>query len=291
MFPEKRKKLLLGCFLQRNSIYKPLQNRITPQSAGLFHLLRCLSFLTIASLFACNAAEPGATVRLFAAASLTDAVSEAVEVFESAHPDVPVLTNFAASSILAKQIEHGAAADIYISANQEWMDYLKDKGYVAANASIPLVGNSLVMVAGTQAKYQVAALQDLATLPLNRIALADWSHVPAGIYAKEALENAGLWRQVQDRCLAAIDVRAALVYVERGEADLGIVYRSDAILSRGVKIVFTFPSSGHSPIVYPAAVLAHAGAEQAAIFMHFLRSHAVQDIFERFGFKVLNPAG
>ena len=240
----------------------------------------------MASSLACGGPKSDPPLRVFAASSLTTPLSQLAEKFKLEVPHSRLQLTFAASSILAKQIEHGGTADIYLSANPWWMDYLREKGLIQDGSRVDLLGNSLVVIASSSSNLAATDIADLIDLPFNRLALGDWTHVPAGIYAKEALEYLGLWQTIQPKCLTALNVRAALAYVEHGEADLGIVYRSDAALSRKVKILFELPDSTHSDIIYQAALTIGATVPHAQDFMRFLQSERARNIFRRDGFKI-----
>jgi molybdate transport system substrate-binding protein len=202
-----------------------------------------------------------------------------------------VNTSYAASSALAKQIEQGAPADVFISADTNWMDYLAARKLIAPATRTDLLGNALVLTAAKDSKIEHVDIGpgfDLAKLAGDgRIAVADVRAVPAGLYAKAALEKLGAWTAAQPKLAQAENVRAALAYVARGEAPLGIVYATDAKVEPGVKIVGTFPQSSHPPIVYPVAAM--TGRDDAAVkhYLDFLRGQAARAIFDKFGFSVL----
>ena len=230
-------------------------------------------------------------VTVFAAASTTDAVQAVVSAFRKAHPDTPVRASFAASSTLAKQIARGAPADLYLSANVDWMDYLQERGAIQADSRIDLLGNRLVLIAAPDAEVSA----DLDALPGalgdRRLAIGDPDHVPAGIYAKQALQTLGLWDGLRDRAAYAADVRAALALVGRGEAAAGIVYATDARISDRVRRVATLPADSHAPIDYPLARVAGADGPGVAALDAFFRSKTARAIFRDHGFTVAEPAG
>ena len=229
-------------------------------------------------------------VTVFAAASTTDAVQAVLTAFRKAHPRTDVRASFAASSTLAKQIARGAPADLYISANVAWMDYLADRGAIDPASRVDLLGNRLVLVASPMSPVS----GDLAKLPEalgeRRLAIGDPAHVPAGIYAKQALQALGLWEKVADRAAFAADVRAALALVGRGEAAAGIVYATDARISDRVKRVATLPADSHPPIHYPLARVDGADRPEVRRLYDFLRSNEAQAIFRDHGFMVPTPA-
>mgnify|MGYP003145559351 CR=1 FL=1 len=229
------------------------------------------------------AAEP---LTVFAAASLTDAMTQAGKVYER-KTGAQLRFSFASSSTLARQIEAGAPADLYASANEKWMDWLETRGLVLAGSRTSPIANRLVLVAPESEKPPGG--ERIENLPAllggqGRIAMGDPAHVPAGIYGKEALKSLGLWTALEPRLAAADNVRAALALVERGEAPYGIVYATDARIAR-VRVVEAFPDTAHTPITYPFALLKDGNAEQAGKFLAFLTSDEGLAIFERFGFR------
>jgi molybdate transport system substrate-binding protein len=221
---------------------------------------------------------------VLAAASMQESMNAAADAFAATGHPRPVLS-FAASSALARQIESGAQADLFVSADQEWMDSVEGAGRVQAGTRRDLVGNTLVLVApsnGVQTVELTASGLERA-LAGGRLAMADPASVPAGRYGKAALQALKLWDGVEDHVASGENVRAALALVERGEAPLGIVYGTDARASDTVRVVATFPQTSHKPIVYPAALL--TGAKPGAqAFYRFLFSGEGQTIFARFGF-------
>lgn len=225
-------------------------------------------------------------ITIFAAASTTNAVTEIAGLFEKSHP-VQVRLSFASSSTLAKQIENGAPADIFLSADLKWMDYLADKGAIVPSSRSDLLGNRIVLIApkdsalGNLTVDSALNLTDL--LGEGRLAMGDPDHVPAGMYGKKAFEKLGLWNAVKDRLARAKDVRAALVLVERGETPLGQVYATDAAISDKVKIVGTFPEDSHPPIIYPVAMVKES--VYASEFITFLKSENATEIFRKYGFS------
>jgi molybdate transport system substrate-binding protein len=191
---------------------------------------------------------------------------------------------------LVKQIEEGAPADLFVSADLQWMDYAVDKKLVKADSRFSLLGNRLVLIAAKDSKIDAVAIGqgfDIAGLAGNgRIAVADVRAVPAGRYAKTALESLGAWTAAEPKLAQAENVRAALAFVSRGEAPVGIVYSTDAKIDPGVKIVGTFPDGSHPPVTYPVAITAKAKPE-AAGYLDFLRTPVVKTIFETYGFAFL----
>jgi molybdate transport system substrate-binding protein len=226
---------------------------------------------------------------IFAAASLKDALDEVNTAYEH-EKGRETTTSYAASSTLAKQIEAGAPADVFISADLDWMDYLAKRNLIKPDTRANLLGNRLVLIAPVAAdgKLDIAPNFPLArALGNGRLAIADPSGVPAGRYAKAALEALGVWSSVADRLAPAENVRATLALVSRGEAPLGIVYQTDANSDKGVQIVGTFPASTHPPIIYPIAVIGASTNPGAPGYVAFLKSPTARPIFEKQGFTVL----
>ena len=230
-------------------------------------------------------------VTVFAAASLKnalDAVNKACEAVVGEQATV----SYAASSALAKQIEQGAPADIFMSADLDWMKYLADKNLIKADTETRLLGNSIVLVAPADAKVEatIAADFDLAgLLGDGRLAMANVDAVPAGKYGKAALESLGVWASVEGKVAQAENVRAALALVSTGEAPLGIVYKTDAAADPKVKVVGAFPESSHPPIVYPVAQTAESRDSDTPAFLKCLQSSKAKVLFEAQGFTVLAP--
>lgn len=262
------------------------------------HALRLIGMLLAAALTAATPAraEDGTGgVLVFAAASLKNALDEAMAGYKDATGKAAT-ASYAASSALAKQIEQGAPADLFISADLAWMDYLQERKLIATDSRGNLLGNSLVLVAakdGGAATSEVAIGPgfDLAGLlgADGRLAVGEVRSVPAGKYAKAALEKLGAWSGVEGRLAQAESVRAALALVSRGEAPLGIVYRTDAAADPNVTIVGTFPEDSHPAIIYPAAVTAEpSDAAAAQAFLAWLRTApAAKAAFEKQGFTFI----
>jgi molybdate transport system substrate-binding protein len=229
------------------------------------------------------------SITVFAAASMKNALDDINAAFTKA-ADVKVVASYAASSALMKQIEQGAPADVFASADLEWMDYGAQKKVIKDDTRVNLLGNKLVLIAPNDSKVPDVTIGpsfDLAKLAGDgRIATGDVRAVPVGKYAKQALEKLGAWAATERKLAMTENVRAALTLVARGEAPLGIVYESDAKVEPGVKIIGTFPESSHAPIVYPVAATVTARAE-AATYLAFLRSQRAKAIFERYGFTFL----
>jgi len=226
-------------------------------------------------------------VRVFAAASLTNALNDIAAQWEKAGHVKPSLA-FAASSALAKQIEAGAPADVFASADLTWMDYLDQRGKLQPGTRANVVGNSLVMIVpkGRRIPVRMQRGFDLAAAFEGKLCTGEPGVVPVGIYAREALQNLGWWKGLQGRVVGTDDVRTALAFVERGECPVGIVYATDAKISDKVDVIATFPADTHKPIVYPIAAVRGARPETAAFLDYVKHSPAAAAIFARYGFTV-----
>jgi molybdate transport system substrate-binding protein len=210
------------------------------------------------------------------------------KTYETAH-GVPVRLSFAASSVLARQIEAGGKADVFVSADQDWMDYLQSRGHIDARTRRDLVRNRLVLIAPADSgiDLRIAPGFDLAgALGRRRLATGDPDTVPVGRYARSALISLGVWEEIQDRLVRADNVRSAMMFVARGEVPLGIVYATDARVDSKVRIVDTFPEDTHAPITYPGAALTGSG-DRARTFVQFLAGPQARDTWRRFGFLEL----
>jgi molybdate transport system substrate-binding protein len=238
-----------------------------------------------------NPADVGTAVVVFAAASLTDVLEEVDAAF-TAQSAIPVKASYAASSVLARQIEAGAPADVFFSADREWMDFLAQRGLIRASSRRDLLSNALVLIAplDSTVHLKIAPGFNLAgALGAGRLATGDPDSVPVGKYARAALTKLGVWQQVADRLVRADNTRVALEYVARGESPLGIVYQTDAVAEKRVKVLGVFPEDTHPPITYPVALTtgAHRSAER---YLEFVSGDAARQIFERRGFVPLGVA-
>lgn len=223
---------------------------------------------------------------VLAAASLQEAMNDAADAWARQRHPRPVIS-FAASPALARQVEAGAPADLFVSADDEWMDHLARKGLLRAGTRSAFLGNRLVLIAPAASRTRLAIARGFPlarALGAGRLAMADPASVPAGKYGRAALTALGVWPAVRARVAQAENVRAALALVERGEAPLGIVYATDARASRKVRVIGVFPPGSHPPIVYPLAVLRSSTSRDAAPFRRFLLSPAGRAIFARRGF-------
>ncbi|MCG7520058.1 molybdate ABC transporter substrate-binding protein [Ruegeria sp. Ofav3-42] len=243
-----------------------------------------LGVLTLAPL---RAGAEG--ILVFAAASLKNALDEVAANFEQETGN-EVTVSYAASSVLARQIQLGAPADLFISANEDWMDVLEEQDLIDTDTRVNLLGNGLVLIGGADRSDlgEMSPEVDLSSaLDGGYLAMALVDAVPAGIYGKAALESLGLWKGVQSQIAQTDNVRAALALVAAGAAPLGIVYRSDAQVEGRVRVVADFPSDLHPPIIYPVAVT-KAGDQDAQVFLTHLQSETAQAVFEKQGFALPN---
>jgi molybdate transport system substrate-binding protein len=247
------------------------------------------SLLVGCSVLACSALVFAADVTVFAAASLKEAMDEQARNFEAASGN-KVVVSYGASNALAKQIEAGAPADLFISADLDWMDYLDQRKLLAPNTRSNLLRNTLVLIApaSSDSTLKIGPNFGLAgALGNGKLAMANPDSVPAGRYGKSSLEKLGVWTAVEKQVARADTVRAALALVSRGEAPYGIVYRTDAIADKGVRIVDTFPAAAHEPIVYPIAVVATSKSPAAPPLLDYLRSGAARAAWEKYGFGLV----
>jgi molybdate transport system substrate-binding protein len=239
------------------------------------------------------AAAQGGEVTIFAAASLKNALDDAAKLYEAKTGD-KVVVSYAASSALAKQIESGAPADIFFSADLDWMDYLEKKGLIDVPSRHTLLGNTLVLIAPKDSTVSLTIEKGFPLLealgPDGKLAMASVDSVPAGKYGKAALTYLGVWDMVAPRVAQAENVRAALAYVAKGEAPLGIVYGTDARSEPAVRVVGIFPADSHPKILYPVALLASAKPE-ARNFLDFLLSSEAAPAFEAQGFLIQGKVG
>ena len=227
-------------------------------------------------------------VIVFGAASLKNALDEANNLFRFENGSGATVS-YGASSALAKQIENGAPADVFISADTDWMDYIAARKLIMPNTLAKFLGNKLVLVARADSNVTLTIGQNFPlaqALGNGRLAMAEPTSVPAGKYGKAALEKLGVWGSVASKIAPAQDVRAALTLVSRGEAPLGIVYQTDAAADKNVKIVGTFPETSHPPIVYPIAILASSTNGVAPVYVQYLLSPKAEPFFEKQGFTV-----
>lgn len=226
------------------------------------------------------------TITVFAAASLTNALQDIAQQYQQGK-DVKVVSSFASSSTLARQIEQGAPADLFISADQQWMDYAAQKKTLDDASRITLLGNDLVLVAADAKAQQVTINKTTnwkSLLKGQRLSVGDPDHVPAGIYAKEALQKLGAWSELEPVLARGNSVRAALALVERNETPYGIVYGSDAIASKKVTVAGVFPTDSHKPVEYPMAMLKDHNSASVTAFYNYLKGPDAAAVFKRYGF-------
>ncbi len=231
-------------------------------------------------------ASAQAKITVFAASSMTNAIETAKAEFLKTHPNEEIALSFASSSKLARQIENGAPADLYISANTKWMTYLEEKDLLVKDSRADLVSNSLVMIAPKESKVNsvdVANPEWIKLLGNSYLAVADMA-VPVGRYTKEAFTTLNEWDSVKDKLTRSANVRASLALVEQGESPLGVVYGTDAKISDKVKVVATFPADSHDKILYPAALIKGKNIEESREFLDFLKSQEGKKIFASYGF-------
>ncbi|MCK3655738.1 molybdate ABC transporter substrate-binding protein [Pasteurellaceae bacterium Macca] len=242
--------------------------------------------LLLATAFACATTSALAeNITVFAAASMTNVLQQIGEAYQKQYPEDHLTYSFAGTSTLAKQIEQDAPADLFISADQKWMDYVVQKQPEKTKNITVLAENTLVLIAPMDSPLKEGNIQavDFSNiLQGSYLALGD-ENVPVGRYAKKALENLGLWKSVENRIARGKDVRAVLAYIERGELPLGIVYSTDAKISNKVKVISTFPTESYGKIVYPAATLSEKS--QAKRFLDYLTLPHSQQILQQAGFK------
>jgi molybdate transport system substrate-binding protein len=253
-------------------------------------ILGCLTLIAcLAGAQALAAVEEKPSIMVFAAASLTNVLQELGDGFTK-DSAIPVRFSFAASSALARQIENGSRADVFFSADLEWMDYLQTRKLIQSGSRQEALGNQLVLVAPLDSKISLKIAPHFPlgkSLGKGRLATGDPDSVPVGRYAHEALAKLGVWDEVSARLVRADSVRSALAFVDRGEAALGIVYATDALIDNKVRLVDTFPADSHMPIIYPVSLTAGAKPE-AAKFIAYIRGPAGDMAFRHAGFTPLH---
>ena len=249
---------------------------------GMFGLIGCGG-----QKQAAPAAQPTQTVELnvSAAVSLKDALTEIQNKYQAKNPNIKLVYNLGASGSLQKQIEQGAPADIFISAAPKQMNELEAKNLVNKTTRKNLVENKLVIIVPKDSKLNLTSYEEVAQAGVQKLALGETATVPAGQYAEQVLKKLGLWDKLKDRVVFAKDVRTVLAYVETGNVEAGIVYKTDAVASDKVKVAAIAPEGSHEPIVYPAAVLSSTKQQQAAeAFVDYLFSDESKAVFEKYGF-------
>ena len=262
-------------------------------------LRRCghqgLMWILVGALAACTIlpgavmAGEEATVTVFAAASTTNAVTDIGKMFTDKKLG-KFVPSFASSSTLAKQIAAGAPVDVYVSANPKWMNFLEEKGVIEKGTRFNLLGNSLVLIAPKDSTLNVKIEKGFPLAKIlgdEKLAMGNPDHVPAGMYAKKALVDLGVWKSVESKVARTKDVRAALALVERAEAPLGVVYATDAAISKRVKVLAPFPKDVQPNIVYPVAIIKGKASEVSKQFIELMKSADGKKVFEKYGFRVL----
>ena len=258
-------------------------------------MFRIARLMIVAALIAAitplvQATAQDQSLTIFAAASLKNALDDVNAAFSNT-TGVKVTTSYEASSALATQIEAGAPADVFVSADLRWMDYAADHNLIKPDTRVNLLGNRLVLITPTSSKLDKVEIKkgfDIARFAGDgRIAVADVKAVPAGLYAKSALTTLGAWDAAEPKLAQAMNVRATLAFVARDETPIGIVYETDAKIEPKVKIIGVFPDSSYPPVTYPVAATAASKSEQTPRYLSFLRTSTAKAIFERYGFSYL----
>ncbi len=252
------------------------------KKSGFLTACLCFSLLLVS-----HTAFSAEQLLVYAAASTHNAVSDIIKQFNNEQYQITVKASFASTSILAKQIEAGAPANIFLSANPKWMDYLQSQKLIIPESRFNLLQNTIVLITPSEKKFAVKMNKrfEIAKQFNGKLCLGDPTHVPAGIYAKQALTYLGWWDQLKTKIVGTKDVSAALVLTERGECAAGIVYATDASVSKKVSIITEFPAKSHEPILYPVARVAPDSAS-AKQFMTYLKSPAAKGIFKSYGFAI-----
>lgn len=237
------------------------------------------------ALILCSSAVTAGDITLYAAASLTDVLTELSDTYQKKHPGIVIKKSFAGSSTLARQIENGAPADIFISADNDWTDYLQKRELLLADSKNTVVTNELVLIAPSSSKVRVKLDPEfnIDASFSGRLCTGDTASVPAGKYAKQSLVFYNWWDKISSRIVGTEDVRTALAFVERAGCSLGIVYKTDAKLSKKVKVIATFPANSHKPIEYPGVLIKNANEESKNFWM-FLQSNDAKIVYQRYGF-------
>lgn len=246
-------------------------------------------FLSMCLAMTFSSAHAG-TVKVYAAASLSNAMTDIAKIYQSQHPQTKIVSVFAASSALAKQVQAGASSDLFFSADQDWMNYLVQKNVISSNLATPLLFNQLVAISPKNLNIAFKAQPNFnfAQSFKGHLCTGQMESVPAGKYAKQSLMKLKWFNNLKGRIVGTDDVRSALAFVERGECEVGIVYKTDALISQKVKIIGTFPSNSHRPIVYPLALTRQGAKNKEAVqFEQFVKSsQRAKTIFQKYGFSL-----
>lgn len=246
-------------------------------------------FLSVcfASIFS---ATHAGTVKLYAAASLSNAMTDIAHIYQAKHPQTKIVPVFGASSALAKQLEAGASSDVFFSADQDWMNYLVQKNIISSNSVKPLLFNQLVVISpkNLNIAFKPQSNFNFAQAFKGHLCTGQMQSVPAGKYAKQSLIKLNWLNSLKGRIVGTEDVRSTLAFVERGECEVGIVYKTDALISQKVKIIGVLPGNSHSPIVYPLALTKQGAKNKEALqFEQFIKSsYPAKSIFQQYGFKL-----
>ncbi|WP_134705175.1 molybdate ABC transporter substrate-binding protein [Ammoniphilus sp. YIM 78166] len=247
-----------------------------------------ISFILLMFTIACSTQQQGQKVELMvsSAASLTDALHELKPLFEEQHPHISLVINFGSSGKLAKQIEQGAPSDVFLSASKKDMDTLEAGDFIRKETRADFSKNKLVLITNLDKPMEASSFESIPVDQIQHMAIGEPDTVPAGRYAKEALERIGLWPALQGKLVLGSDVRQVLTYVSSGNADLGVVYASDAVTTPKIKILAEANSDWHQPIVYPGAVItASSHQEEAQAFMTFLLGKQGRETLVKYGFE------
>ena len=246
-------------------------------------------FLSVCMMVSISATQAG-TVKVYAAASLTNAITDIANIYQVQHPQTKIVAVFGASSALAKQVQAGADSDVFFSADQDWMNYLVQKDVVTSASVRPLLFNQLVAISpkNLNIPFKAQANFNFAQSFKGHLCTGQMESVPVGKYARQSLVKLNWLDALKGRIVGTDDVRSALAFVERGECEVGIIYKTDALISQKVKIIGTFPSQSHSPIVYPLALTKQGEKNKEAVQFEQFVKHSAQakTVFQKYGFSV-----
>lgn len=256
-------------------------------------LLVSLAIFLLIGICACSAKEEPQTkpieLTISAAASLNESLNELKKSFEKEHPYIKLFYNIGGSGALKQQILQGAPVDLFLSASHDQFNELAQEGLIEEQYQVDFIGNQLVLITNKENPIQLNVFSDLADSQVGKIAIGIPESVPAGKYAKQTLQNIGIWEQIQPAIIQTKDVRQVLTYVETGNVDAGIVYMTDVKVSDKVKVVAVADEQTHDSIIYPAGIInSTANQKEAKLFLDYLQSNAAKTVFEKYGFKVLD---
>nr|WP_263326133.1 molybdate ABC transporter substrate-binding protein [Neobacillus sp. Marseille-Q6967] len=252
-----------------------------------------LTILMIVLNAACSKQESNqqnnVELTISAAASLSDALTEIKKSFETEHPSITILYNIGGSGALKQQILQGAPADLFLSASNDHFLELSNKGFIMEDEQVNLLSNQLVLITNKQTPANIIKMEDLTSDDVSKIAIGIPDSVPAGMYAKQTLQNLGLWEEVTPKLVQTKDVKQVLTYVETGNIDAGLVYKTDASASNKIKMILTADEQYHDKIIYPAGIIKSSkNKNEAILFLDYLQSSPAIQIFEKYGFTVLD---